>query len=298
MLVIAPTNDQNATPALMETRMARVPNLHYASIPNVGHSTTDPRTAELFEMWVEHVEVDRPLNTVETTTLEAADGEVVARATITEAAPIDEVLFWYLPLDDETYLGAEFWWTTPDDYFPSAAWQSVPMTRAGGGWEARLPEPASRLVAGWVDAADSVGGRPRYAAGFIELLPLFPDAEASLCAQITADCHARTGNACRRFLERCTDGCMQAWARCLVGEALGFCDAATEAACEDARTGCLNDACRAELDPCAASGFTDCADFRAACLDPCEQALFSAALDASSTDLDYVADSCGLGSGG
>jgi hypothetical protein len=297
VLVIAPTNDQNAAPALMERRMASVPSLHYASVPNVGHSTADPRTAELFEMWVEHVEDDRPVNAVETTTLEARGGEVVATATITEAAPIDDARFWYLPLDDETYLGAEFWWTTPDPYFPSAVWQSVPMTRAGGGWEARLPAPASRLVAGWVDAADSVGGRAGYAAGFIEVLSLVPDAEASLCTQITADCHARTGNACRRFLERCTDGCMQAWARCLVGHALGFCDTATEAACESARTDCLDTACRADFDPCLASGFTECAGFRAGCLRPCEQALFSAALDMSATDLDYVADNCGLGAG-
>jgi hypothetical protein len=103
-----------------------------------------------------------------------------------------------------------------------------------------------------VDASDLHGDTPGYASGYVELLTLSDQAESELCAAIAADCKL-DNEKCIRSLERCLQGCNDAFGRCIAGHAKGTCDEAKTAMCKDAVNDCLDDPCREAYTQCAQS---------------------------------------------
>lgn len=299
VLQVVPTNDVNATHMLLPEAFSTVAGgVHLVSVPNGVHSSAPPRVAEAFRMWIDHVEFGRPVSEIQGTELQQQGTEIAIAAQLREAAPPDAVRFFYITMDDDTYLGNAFWWSTPDDNYETATWQEIPMQQVGDRWEATLTTPSARYLAGLVDVSDHVDGKPGYVSSFVELWPLSGGTDAELCAAIAEDCRLDVAGRCRRFLERCLDGCVESFARCLTGHALDWCDDAVTAMCDDAVTGCLDEPCRAAYDQCVASDFSSCEELYGACLDPCELAIFEVATGGSDTALDYILDECGLAGGG
>jgi hypothetical protein len=297
ILEIVPTNDSNAPPLLTPELFAPLAGqTHHAMVPNVVHTHGTLRHARLFRMWIDHVELGRPVNRIEDFRFESRDARVVASARVSEDAPLQGVSLYYVAFDDDTYLGSPDWWNTPAECFTSAQWQEAPMQRAGDRWEVAIPAPAARYVAGFVDAIDSHQNTPGYVSSFIKLLPLRTQAEAELCQAIAADCRGGDDAGCARFAERCLEGCVDSFARCVLGLARGSCDEAKAAMCDDALQNCLDQPCRDAYAQCAASGFTSCDAFFGTCLEPCEEALFRWMQDPGSTSARDQVLQCGLNS--
>jgi hypothetical protein len=294
ILQIVPTNDSNAPPLITRERFAPIEgDLHLAAVPNWVHSHGSFRHAELFRMWIDHLEFNRPVNRIESTTLTLQGSDVTVSARITEAAPIESASFFYITMDDDTYLGSEAWWSTPSENYEAAVWQELPLQKAGDTWQATLPAPPTNYLAGFVDSSDLHGDTPGYASGYPELLTLSPQAETELCAAIAADCKL-DNEKCIRFLERCLEGCNDAFGRCIAGHAKATCDEAKAAMCKDAVDNCLDAPCRDSYTQCAQSGFTSCDQFYSDCLEPCEFALFDWIFDQNTASRDQVLDGCGL----